>query len=283
MVKTTIILHGGIGNQLFQFFFALKQVNSDLQLLRVIIPRHRRINNLDLLEILDKESIKKLEIISLDIIFYRIISKIRFIPKPILKCLKVVTDECKSLNSEKIKRPFLIYGYFQNLNLILKREKILKLLDTDLKQNFLESRGRETLGVHIRRGDYLNKNNIKKHGLIPISEIIEKFIFLFKNINDIYIYSDSDIREEFGRNLENFLGPKCVSKKKLFFSYDLDKTDKDVFADMGNNKFLICSNSTFSYWAGYLNNNVEYIYLPGRWFRNETINHHLIHPRVEIY
>ena len=34
-------------------------------------------------------------------------------------------------------------------------------------------------------------------------------------------------------------------------------TDKDVFLDIGKNEVLICTNSTFSYWAGFISLGVK--------------------------
>ena len=76
MHKTTLIIHGGLGNQLFQFFYALKRVNNNKKILRVILPKVKKSNNLDIFDILEKKSLSNLEIIRINLFFYRIISKI---------------------------------------------------------------------------------------------------------------------------------------------------------------------------------------------------------------
>ena len=54
MTKTNLIIHGGIGNQLFQFFFALKKLNGEGKLLRIIIANNKYPNQFDITNILEK-------------------------------------------------------------------------------------------------------------------------------------------------------------------------------------------------------------------------------------
>ena len=282
MHKTTVIIHGGLGNQLFQFFFALKIVNNNKKFLRVILPKVKQSNNLDIFDILEKKSLSNLEIIRINLFFYRIISKIRIIPAYLLSYLKIQTDDNLIYNPKKLKNPFLIYGYFQSLSLILKNEQIQAYLKKDFKRNYINKKN-QRLGVHIRRGDYLSKVHNSTHGFIPIQYIVKKFIDLFRDIDQIFIYSDGDVKEELLNYLNYYLGNSLINRKKFFFSYNSGMSDKDVFYDMGKNKYLICSNSTFSFWASYLSKEVEYIYLPKQWYKNKKISNNLIHSRVKLY
>ena len=44
MAKSTLLIHGGLGNQLFQFFFALNKLNGNTKLLRIIIAKKKNLH-----------------------------------------------------------------------------------------------------------------------------------------------------------------------------------------------------------------------------------------------
>ena len=89
-----------------------------------------------------------------------------------LSYLKIQTDDNLIYNPNKIKNPFLIYGYFQNLSLILKNEQIQDYFKKDFKRLNPNNKD-QRLGVHIRRGDYLSKVHNSTHGFIPIKYMIK--------------------------------------------------------------------------------------------------------------
>ena len=110
-----------------------------------------------------------------------------------------------------------------------------------------------------------------------------KHLEIFKNFSLIKIYSDSDIKDEFIENYRKYLGDEYYLKTTLLFSFDKNKSDKEVFLDMTRNDILVCTNSTFSYWAGFLSSRVKKIYLPIQWYYHQKINEGLIHPKVTLY
>ena len=282
MTKTNLIIHGGIGNQLFQFFFALKKLNGEGKLLRIIIANNKHPNQFDITNILEKNKINKIKIIRINSIFIKLISKINCLPKKILNYLLIVSDKNSFESLEQINNPLIIYGYFQDLNL-LNKNHISDFIIPELKNTKTQTKDLETLGIHIRRGDYLKKQHFSMHGIITIEYIFQNFVEIFKNFSLIKIYSDSDIKDEFIENYRKYLGDEYYLKTTLLFSFDKNKSDKEVFLDMTRNDILVCTNSTFSYWAGFLSSRVKKIYLPIQWYYHQKINEGLIHPKVTLY
>ena len=283
MSKSTLIIHGGLGNQLFQFFFALNKLNGNTKLLRIIIAKKKNSYQLDIFDIIRKNKIQNIKIIRINSFFYKFISKINYIPKRIIKLISILTTDNNSFSSLKSKKyPLFIYGYFQDLRLI--NPKIISdFIIDDLQFKRCLNLKERSLGIHIRRGDYLKKEHILTHGLISIKYIIENFTNIFREFRIIKIYSDSDIKDEFIGYLRKYLGEDYYKKTSLYFSFDKKMKDKDVFFDIGKNEVLICTNSTFSYWAGYISYQVKRIYLPNQWYSQKKINKGLIHSKVTLY
>lgn len=283
MAKSTLIIHGGLGNQLFQFFFALNKLNGDTKSLKIIIAKKKNTSQLDIFDILKKEKIKEIKIIRINSFFYIFFSKINYIPKVVLKKISFLTTDHNSFSILKSKEnPLIIYGYFQDLRLINK-EIIPDFINEDLRAVRFFNSKEKTLGIHIRRGDYLKKKHLSTHGLISIKYIVENLSDIFKDFNIVKVYSNSDIKKEFFKYIKKYLGNEYLKKTYFSFSFDNKISDKDVFLDIARNDALICTNSTFAYWAGYISLKVKKIYLPNQWYFSRTINKGLIHSKVTLY
>ena len=154
-----------------------------------------------------------------------------------------------------------IHGYFQSEKFFNHCEDLVRKqfkFKEDIV-NFITSKYSNTdkcLGVHVRRGDYVNQPN--HHPVLPINyytDIIEKS-------NDEYekicVFSDDD---EWVRS--NFVGDKYI-----FPSFDVNN-DLFSFILLSMMKDIVISNSTYSWWAAWLNKNKnKKIYSPhhSKWF-----------------
>lgn len=162
---------------------------------------------------------------------------------------------------------FIIDGFFQSEKYFLdSRNKILNLfspskeIEKIIKDKYSHLLEKETIALHVRRGDYLKfpdhhpVQNIEyyKNG---ISFIKEK-----KEIENILVFSD-DI-EWCKKNLqfENF----------IFIENEKDYIELFLMSRCSNN---IISNSSFSWWGAWLNNSAEKVVVaPKKWFEKK-INH----------
>jgi hypothetical protein len=145
----------------------------------------------------------------------------------------------------KMRNPEL-NGYFQT-------EKYFAHARTEVLQAFWDNRNDETIdkvAIHIRRGDYLFLQN--QFPVLPMSYFIEA-MNRFSG-SEFLIFSD-DI--EWAR--ENFIGPQ------FSFSRERDPIE-DLFL-MARCKHQIISNSSYSWWAAWLNKyEFKKVIAPSIWF-----------------
>lgn len=111
-----------------------------------------------------------------------------------------------------------------------------------------EMEERQSVSVHIRRGDYLNSENAAMFGNICTDKYYETAIEAIKeNINDAHFYIFSD---DISYVKEKYTGDEYTI---IDFNHG-----KDSFYDMwlmSKCKHNICANSTFSFWGARLNGN----------------------------
>lgn len=175
---------------------------------------------------------------------------------------------------EKIKNNTYIEGFFQS-------EKFFKGVEAQIKKDFTlknpaEGRNEEMLhkirnceavSLHIRRGDYFDnwKNRIF-HG-VNLSVYYKKAVkFINKRFKNpvFFIFSDDPqwVRE-------NFKG----IKESVVVDINDSKNGHEDLRLMSSCKHNIIANSTFSWWAAWLNDNKnKIITAPKKWFNNPFIN-----------
>ncbi len=156
-------------------------------------------------------------------------------------------------------------GYFQSLKYFedYKDEfiSLLQLPDIDLSAIEFPS-----VGIHIRRGDYLLYQNIYQR---CDKEYFRPFFEIFKN-QPVYVYTDS---------------PDMVLEEFSEFDFKLVRSDSELkdFTSLSKHQVIIGSNSTFSWWAS-LVGKPEKVVFPSRWFvdrphediyREDMLRHHV--------
>ena len=251
MIITNII--GGIGNQLFQYYFgrkiaaindaSLKLDNSDF----ANYNWHKfELNKFNLkYEIASK---KEIEIFLNENLIAKAIQKLN--PYYKRKLVKQRVDFYDS-NLLKIKDNSYLKGYWQCDKYFLSmKEEILKEMTLkskyvnehfkDLKKDILKN---NSISIHVRRGNYLDLKvpvcsiEYYESALNLISKSIEKF--------KVYIFTN-DVkwcRENFSEKYNI----KIISGQENIFDYH----ELILMSCCYHN---IISNSTFSWWAGWLNN-----------------------------
>lgn len=138
-----------------------------------------------------------------------------------------------------------IHGYFQSLKYFEEyKEDFINLL------NLPDVSFGGDVAVHIRRGDYLQFANIH---LVCGTDYFTHNISKFPD-SKINIFTDSpeQVREEFGDGL------------KIVHS-DSELKDLTMMSQHDN---IICSNSSFSWWASLLGKEKKKIIVPKIWFHN---------------
>jgi hypothetical protein len=166
----------------------------------------------------------------------------------------------KNLN----KQSCYYIGYWQSTEYFKKFEKNIKselrlISVSSSAKKFIKKIDQNFVAIHIRGGDTLIDDNT----VTPERKFYTKTIKLIKKKNGnikFHIFTD-DVEYSkkiiFSSNIKNF---KIISSSKKF-------TDLEEFHILQNYKFVIISNSTFSWWAAYLNNiKKSKIYAPKIWY-----------------
>lgn len=166
----------------------------------------------------------------------------------------------------------ILSGYFQSLDYISKVENQLredfKFPEVEDKlKHFVDGLPKDAISLHIRRGDYLKWPEI--YGGICTEKYYERAINYFKEkgLNNFVVFSNDPewVRENFA--LENAL----YVNGTIFDEYK-DWYDMYIMSHCPNN---ILANSTFSWWAAWLNTNANRIVVSPPRIENLHPNKHL--------
>ena len=149
---------------------------------------------------------------------------------------------------------FFDLKYFDDIKSVLQREFSLKkkMKLSRMLQEIIKNRN--TVSLHVRRGDFLRLNRD-----ISNSEYYAKAIRLIENeVEDpIYMIFSDDIGWV-EKNMD-------IPREKVYVS-NMCFADYEELTIMKYCKNNIIANSTFSYWAAYLNSNADKIVIcPKRW------------------
>ena len=254
----TIKLKGGLGNQLFQIYSTMYFVNKYN---KIFILE----NNLYTSKYPD----------TLRSTYYQ----------NFLKEIELYTDTVKfnwkyleNIDNIDISDNYTIEGYYQDYNIFEEYTKEIsnKLNIKDKIEKcyykYLPEYDFNGIACHFRLGDYKYKQN--DHPIINI----EYYTKCFDNIN----IKDKTITVFCEKEDKEYLKSIFKISNIKFISSDIP--DYEQLLLMSKFKYIIISNSTFSWWSAYFastiydNNN---IYIPYKWFHEET-NEKLIYKNWNI-
>ena len=283
---------GGIGNQLFQYAFVRSLSLKLNQKFKLDLSWYRDYNKFEKVNdpnaatkreyLLDKFNIKEnlLNPIYLSI-SYRlnnssILNKIIKYPPFRYFSYNTITELDFDFNKIKSFNNVYLSGYWQKSDLfeeyrnILKAEFTLKKIISEKNTILLNKiKSYSSVAIHIRRGDLLSRpvavaeqplssEQYYYNAINKIKEKVEK--------PEIFVFSD-DIN--WIKNNYKFDIPTTY--------VDNDGPDYEHFNLMYNCKHQIIANSTFSWWAAWLNNYQEKIVIsPKWWYRDPVKNESII-------
>lgn len=176
-----------------------------------------------------------------------ILKNIKFIDRPNINFN--IYNESSFSYSPLPKMDFMyLIGYFQSEKYFENNKKLIKSIfhveKFDVPKN--------SVSIHIRKGDYLNFPN--KHPTQSF-EYYRRALESIGSYSKLYIFSDSPLDEKF-----SFPNSQFVSSTS-------DYLDFCLMSSCSHN--IIC-NSTFSWWAAYLNDNEnKKVVAPKNWFGPE--------------
>lgn len=245
-------LKGGLGNMMFQIF-ATKSLSTDRGTNCSFPNLHNLLNYLDVEKTYNpnlnhsQEYLKYLTFLrELDI-------------TPPQKKLQVINYPFEYSVLELPYGDFIVDGFFQSEKYFSQNRK--KILDwckiSPHIKNIIETKysdiiSKKTTSIHVRRGDYIKFSN--NHRLQTL-EYFNNAINILKNDTEIFIVFSDDIKW----CKENFSGNK-------FFFVENEKDYVEMYL-MSLCKNNIISNSSFSWWPAWLNeNDNKKVIGPINWF-----------------
>lgn len=269
-------LNGGLGNQLFQYAAGLSlalhhnvplKVNpSSFSQPDVITgtQRHFELNNFeDTPAIATQPEIQRFLHMPAIRTFYE--KLFPFHKRSIYK-EKAITFDPHFYNSRKnvyLKGNRQSEKYFIKHSEVIRDKFRLKASVVQPVEDYaLQMRNSGSVAIHIRRGDYLTNIAMDVLGLIPLEHYKNAFEYLKKRteINKAYIFSD-DI-EWVKANLHLDGGTEYVSGERTSSAIE-------DFYLISQCKHQVIANSTFSWWAAWLNPNPGKIVIaPKKWYNN---------------
>lgn len=194
-----------------------------------------------------------------------------------LKLFNNLNTELPTENVNTIEYPFefsnkdignkniFIDGFFQSEKYFEhNRKEILKLIDFSfISKNYINEKynfigNKKTTSIHIRRGDYVNYPNLHPTQSL---EYYKQSIDILKDRTDLFIVFSDDI---------NWCKENLLIENIIYIDDEKDYIELYLMSLCDNN---ITSNSSFSWWGGWLNENPNKIVIgPLKWFGNDI--HH---------
>ena len=160
------------------------------------------------------------------------------------------------------------FRYFEEIRPILLQEISVKYAPSGENLEWLKQiRSGESVALHVRRGDYASNPTTQKfHGLCSAEYYQEACFRISARVKQpvFYIFSDdpSWVKQEFDY-LEN---KKYVDNNTPLFNYE----DLRLMSACHHQ---IIANSSFSWWAAWLNTNPnKQIFAPQKWFAGEAFS-----------
>lgn len=158
------------------------------------------------------------------------------------------------------------YQYFDSCRDVILKEFTFPKISMEDKLNFeLNERLKNeenSVGIHIRRGDYLK--NWKYRGLCGIDYYQKAIAYILEHIKSpkFFLFSDDIdwVKENISPLLKGY-GVTFVNWNHSINSYK----DMQLMAMCKN---LIIANSSFSWWAAYLNQNNPIVVAPEKWINS---------------
>jgi hypothetical protein len=152
--------------------------------------------------------------------------------------------------------------FIRHADLVRKKLRLKQSVIQRVEGFAAQLRDTESVAVHIRRGDYLTNIAMDVLGLIPPAHYEQAFEYLTKRLRSPKAFVFSDDIEWAKANLR-------LNGETEYVSGDISISAIEDFYLISQCKHQVIANSTFSWWAAWLNPNPDKIVIaPEKWFNN---------------
>lgn len=278
-----IKLQGGLGNQMFQYAFARILAKRNNAVLKLDIsffdaspnelnftPRHFELGVFKNDYIL--ATISEIKFFKQNSFYYRIKRKLGFYTS------KTYVEPNFNFHQEAlaVKPPFYIKGYFQSYKYYEDHMDFIKeiftfpfeSLDEINRALFYKIQSKNTISVHIRRGDYItDKKTQQFHGNCSLEYYSNAIALLASKTEEFTLVFFSDdiqwVKEKF----------ETLPYSKIFIDNNTNMNSWIDMLLMSSCCHNIIANSSFSWWAAWLNKYPSKIIIaPKEWYTDSKIN-----------
>ena len=271
--KATLLIRGGLGNQLHQFAIANQialNLNVTLEIDARHLPRQQHTNRqgvtifpFGLGGFADFETTVLTSKTRLSQFAFRVILEVRrrIANAPSLRKLQsnVITDEGKVPDSLAERRNIKLISLFSDVSITAQTLSVVKRQLGDPRNpsaRFVDLRAdmkrKRVLGIHIRRGDFVGLGHL--YGEISSRWYFEQAQPLLSSHDEVVIFSDS--------NDDPVLEEALAGADYMKISPREIESPLETLVLLSNCTSLILSNSTFSWWATALGENLETVVFP---------------------
>jgi hypothetical protein len=277
-----LILFGGLGNQLFQYFAGQYLAQKADAVLKVdsTFSQYGRSGHSDWIDKITLPGYVSPEAPRFSWRYLHSLLKRRFrdflgriisAKEMKLKMLHQYHSSAPGFDPEleQLKPPVTIVGFFQSWRYFqaLKEEGLVpEIAMKNPSPWFLDMTGQmssqgKILGIHVRRGDYVGNAGIGTLSASYYEVAAEELRSRGANWDAVWLFSDDEVRAEnefrgFLEGKENLFFVKPPSESHAFESLLL----------LSRSSYSIIANSTFSWWAATLGNPDKAIACPSKWF-----------------
>ncbi len=257
MIKI-ISFKGGLGNQIFEYFFYQYLRNNTNQKIYGYYNRDwlKDHNGLEIQKVFDINLPKASNLSNFTVFIIRLINK--FNPQ-----------NSFTSNDGRLKLSAIYFdGWWQNKMFYKDLDKSIGFKKIDLNEtnsklldNILNS---NSVSLHVRRGDYLQKKYVGKYGNVCTLSYYKKAIELIENSfeNPVFFVFSDDI---------DWVKNNFILENKVFVSENYgEKSFLDMYL-MTFCKANIIANSSFSYWGALLNKSDNKVIYPKKWYNSNDV------------
>lgn len=174
-----------------------------------------------------------------------------------------------ALASQKFLQGVYLHGYWQSEDFFISHENVIRRTfqfrgcdSIENKKIMMRIQSGPSIGMHVRRGDYVTNSRTKSiHGVLDTEYYFSAITRIRSSIPDakLFIFTD-DFDWVFKEIVSKVNNSECVNIN----------SGGDSFRDMqlmSNCQHNIIANSTFSWWAAWLNQNPKKMVIaPKNWF-----------------
>lgn len=279
----TLKLQGGLGNQMFQYAFAsiLAKKNNT-----TILLDNRFFNRVEKTlgftpRIFELDHFNNLYTIASDkeINSFYHLSKIHKIKRKLgLNYPKIYNEPSFDFQTAamSVKSPVYLIGYFQSYKYFIGHEDFVRqlfsfpvdTLDEGNNELLVKIKSSNTIAIHVRRGDYVSdKSTAEYHGSCSLDYYLEAIKLVASKNNNctlVFFSDDSDwVKEQF----------TDLPYLKIIVDHNKGEDSWKDMLLMSSCTHNIIANSSFSWWAAWLNENPEKtVVAPKEWFKTKDLD-----------